>query len=790
MRPETLQLQGFTAYREMAEPVSFSGVDLFALTGPTGAGKSSLIDAMCFALYGKVPRLPANQVEPVISLGRNEARVDFAFTLGGSRYRIVRVVRRQKAGGATTAEARLEGPDLTVAGADLVTQAVESLVGLSFAHFTRCVVLPQGEFAAFLHDQPGNRQKLLKSLLDLGLYERVRQAALVRRQLADSTADTLESLIQDLGQMGPEAEREAAQRVSLLEGLLERVNLFGAEWEDLNASVAELEHRQARLSNDLDLLGAVAAPPGLETLAEKRAGSQDRWKAAVDAMEAAARDSEKRTADLSGMRSLSVVQVLIDGFERRALLAGRLTTGAEVTAVAAASLERAEQEEEAKSEAMVTAEAAVERHKDAHRAHSLRAGLAVGAACPVCLQPVDTLPESETPSETGEVEGALAQARTALDAARKATREARQHHDRSHAQLQALGEQAAELDQALEGSDEAATRSEHLAVSEALALAEAASLRGRQTQKDLATARLDLDALAASESAARIALDAARLRVAALDPPEAGREDLATDWNSLITWAGTRGVSTRGALEAAAGELALLTEQKAARAEALRQDAEGVGVVAAPDQIRDATVAALAAVRERHRHVVEQGERLVEYRETGALQKRNSAVAAALARALDAKGFEAWVLEEALHGLIEGANQVLESLAGGQYQLDLVRRDFEVIDRRNADQRRSVRTLSGGETFLVSLALALSLAERIASLSISGATRLDAIFLDEGFGTLDADSLDSVAAVLHELSGGERMVGIVTHVKELAEQMPVRYLVSNGPSGAVVRMES
>ena len=92
-----------------------------------------------------------------------------------------------------------------------------------------------------------------------------------------------------------------------------------------------------------------------------------------------------------------------------------------------------------------------------------------------------------------------------------------------------------------------------------------------------------------------------------------------------------------------------------------------------------------------------------------------------------------------------------------------------------------MRSLSGGETFQASLAFALALSDHLASLAAGGAARLDAIFLDEGFGTLDADSLDTVAATIEALAGGGRMVGIVTHVRELAERMPVRYVVTKGP---------
>ena len=85
MRPERLEVEGFTAFREPVA-VDFDGADLFAFTGPTGSGKSSLIDAMTFALYGSIPRLDKKAVAPVISQGLLQARVRLDFTVGDVGY--------------------------------------------------------------------------------------------------------------------------------------------------------------------------------------------------------------------------------------------------------------------------------------------------------------------------------------------------------------------------------------------------------------------------------------------------------------------------------------------------------------------------------------------------------------------------------------------------------------------------------------------------------------------------------------------------------------------------------
>lgn len=169
-------------------------------------------------------------------------------------------------------------------------------------------------------------------------------------------------------------------------------------------------------------------------------------------------------------------------------------------------------------------------------------------------------------------------------------------------------------------------------------------------------------------------------------------------------------------------------------------------------------------------------------------QAVKATVAKALAGHLRANNFEKWLLDEALRVLADGANRRLAELARGQYSLSLDSKlDFEVIDHQAADERRSVQSLSGGETFLVSLALALSLADHIAEMSAVGTSRLEAIFLDEGFGTLDPESLEAVASVISEIGAGGKMVGIITHVKELAEMVPCRFEVKKDAVSARVR---
>ena len=164
---------------------------------------------------------------------------------------------------------------------------------------------------------------------------------------------------------------------------------------------------------------------------------------------------------------------------------------------------------------------------------------------------------------------------------------------------------------------------------------------------------------------------------------------------------------------------------------------------------------------------------------------------AILDRDLKRDGFPAYLLEEALVRLAADANRQLDNFPNATFSLAVEGQDFTVIDHANADERRSVRTLSGGESFIASLALAMAFAETLAALagSTNVTATLESLFLDEGFGTLDSENLDSVAGGLEALTGRARMVGVITHIPELAHRLPARIVVAKRGNASEVSVD-
>ena len=135
------------------------------------------------------------------------------------------------------------------------------------------------------------------------------------------------------------------------------------------------------------------------------------------------------------------------------------------------------------------------------------------------------------------------------------------------------------------------------------------------------------------------------------------------------------------------------------------------------------------------------------------------------------------------------ASKSLSSITRGRYALEIDENlNFIMRDNMNGGQRRSVDSLSGGETFLTSLSLALALSSHI---QLKGNSPLEFFFLDEGFGSLDTELLDVVMESLENLHNDRLSVGIITHVEELKNRVPVKLLVSPSDigKGSTVKIE-
>ena len=354
MRPLRLEVRGFTSFREPAV-VDFEGRQLFVITGPTGAGKSSLLDAMIWALYGQVPRVSA-AIRQLITHGEKSMAVRFDFTARGQTYRVSRHVP----GAAGT---RLER--LTDAGewhpladrAREITAQVTEILGLDYPTFTRTIVLPQGAFDAFLRGDERDRRAILTRLLGLDTYVQAGHAARARARNAEDVGAAVRQQLGRLELATPEALAAVEEERAQLE---ERVTDVGRRREQL-AALGELARAAAEASRALatareDALAAAAR------LGEARLAVEEAARALATAERrgeeiAAERGSLGYDIDEHGrLRELAALAVRLEE-SREALEVADAVLGEEQEAVAEARREAGEQRRRAEAAAQARASA-------------------------------------------------------------------------------------------------------------------------------------------------------------------------------------------------------------------------------------------------------------------------------------------------------------------------------------------------------------------------------------------------------------------------------------------------
>ncbi|GAA4713667.1 AAA family ATPase [Brevibacillus fulvus] len=254
MKPIWLKIAGLHSYRELQEIdfAKLSEAGLFGIFGPTGSGKSTILDAITLALYGQVVRLGGG-THPKEVLNQLEQRVfvSFTFEIGAGdrrkRYTIEREFGLDKKGNRRQPEVRLiergtDGvtPDKVLESkATAATQAIESLIGLTLQDFTRAVVLPQGQFSRFLTLKGSERNEMLQRMFQLHEYgEKLNERIRTRYEQNKTELHRLQLELAAIGDVGPEALEHARQTLELAE---QQSKAYAAQREELSAKKREME---------------------------------------------------------------------------------------------------------------------------------------------------------------------------------------------------------------------------------------------------------------------------------------------------------------------------------------------------------------------------------------------------------------------------------------------------------------------------------------------------------------------------------------------------------------------
>lgn len=907
MRPIRIEMSAFGPYagKQTVEMDRLGTSGIYLITGDTGAGKTTIFDAIVFALYGTASsdRRSGDMLRSRYAEPDTPTEVKLVFAYRNKEYEIRRnpTYQRPKLRGEgmtqenASAELRLPGGEILTRTGE-VDEKIREILGMTRDQFMQIAMIAQGDFLKLLLAKTEERRKIFSSIFRTGRYARLEDRL---KQDARQARKTYDDLVREIGF---EQERARIPEGTDRSGLRDEEYLQAIEKfrDEAGKRLEEGEKMQEVLRGELDVLAAriLAAEEhekrkkALEETRQQRTKLQATAEQRKQELEAArsrepeAKEKEarlhveqdrlqqydrleelkqqkteaekRRDSDEAARKKLEEARKVLtqqiqdcrQKIKEKETLSGKAAAlsgekerlrsqGAEYKELKTL-LEACEEASEKWSRAAATYQAACgkeqefgESYRRQHRAFLddqagiLAAELAENQPCPVCgslhhpspAVKTDDAPTRETVEQS---QKRWEESKTAMDeagrkaAALRGTRDSSLQHMEEKAKGLNMPPEPATLKETLM-EEQKRFRSKWKEVTGSLAASEAAAeakvvleekletLRKKQEEDEEAYRKLELESARLQEQIENLSANYSELKETLPYPDRESARKAASLLDREIREIREAVQSAEENEQAVAGRI---------------QEAEG-RMDELQKQIREGESAesmTSAELQEKQTQKKEEQLRLqAEAKEDNLIWETNSAAAGSIRKlsgereqaarkysmlqnlADTANGnlsgkqriqLETYVQQQLFDRILVRANTRFRVMSAGQY--DLVRRkeyqknqqsglDLDVVDHYNGTTR-SVSTLSGGESFMASLSLALGLSDEIQE--SAGGVQLDALFVDEGFGSLDEETLDQAMKAIQTLAeDGGRIVGIISHVTELQNRIDRQLLVRKMKSG-------
>ena len=859
MRIHSLTIQGFGPFKDKQE-IDFDALSqdkIFMLEGPTGAGKSSIIDAIVFSLYGVTAHEAATKSGPAGQRVRSdycepgdETKVCIDFSTGGARYKVTRTAAYdapKKSGEGTTpvnAKAILEfidPPHEAISQVKEVNLRIKEELRLDNEQFSQMVVLPQGDFASFLHASTEKRREVLESIFKTFFYDKIKSQLDVRAKeiqglLANQAQeinhhvrnlqkewveskgeldfDRLEALLNDKNESRDTQNLELQNAIDLLrpnsQKQIEERTAIEKVLNPLKAELALLEDSQEKiqtkteLTQELDGLNSKAdemalkesrlltrqKASGLQTVLESRDSADETME---DALEQIGEEYAELTSTEVKAR-IKELNLAVPALAKKADAAQKAES--ELEDIEELIEESIDIEQKIKALPSITTkvssmnkkvEAAKKKVKE-YRALEKDSYIGIaakklkkGQPCPVCgsedhphpvkaqssyVQDVmDQLEEGVTDfeAELSDLKYELKDATSAskkkfkpsaeLKATQKKLEKSATDAEEIIAEYEAAQEELSDLNDYLQHFIDYESAEKSKIASETKLQSEMKHLKIEDEDSLIEILKINEDVLRSEVTAYN-----GRIKeiLALLAQPDFKKLPDAAELDAKIQVLDDKVT----ALEA---ELSVINDQLAV-VERINEGlkAAQTGIKAALDEIAE---------------LRESGDPYLKLQ--GWVDGKNTA-------GLSLTNF---VLQERLEMILEFASRHLRRMSNGKYEFRLYEEKQGRTQRAGlgitimdyfAGKERPAETLSGGETFYASLALALGLVEVVKG--DNGGIELGTLFIDEGFGSLSDDTLEEVLDVLEDLRE-QRVIGIISHVEGMKTQIPMRLEVRPTEAG-------
>lgn len=872
MKPIKLCISAFGPYAEETEIDfrQFGETGLFLIAGDTGAGKTTIFDAISFVLYGEASagkeRRKSKSFRSDYAAAKTETYVEMTFSHKEHIWCIRRnpeYIRPKLTGeGTTTQYANAQMTNLTTneifSGLSEVNAKVYELIGLTQDQFTQTVMIAQGDFLKILNASSDDRKALFQKLFNTGLYEAVQRRLQEMNNACTKEKESLDSRIQFAAdKVNPEGDfpekesllqycRDPKYAELLLDGLKHLIEHEKAKRSQLHLQQELLENQIASLISQYEQ--GKTLNETFDHLARAEANlaellsHQDEMNKAADKLSRARktlallpdelllRDMKKQLSDQT--EHMQAATLKFEDAEKKLpeahhnlANAERQQANADALLVQASLLEeripvlselsRLLNEQKTLTDQMVLLAAESKKADEAYtsvkeryylgQAGILASTLKAGNPCPVC--------------------GSLTHPQPAQLLADAVTKE---DLELSELQQRKAAERLSKIDKALITTNAGiASAKQHLSDLALDSTQTETDIKNQIAQKRTQAKQISDQIDLCRKKLEALILQAEKSRETVLhcsqqiDKMQKRYSELRTHFDQQLAQAGFENARdylsarlTEDEMDQLEQQIRAHQERKASLSDQIAQQKERVqgkervdlrlitnrqSELSASKKANESSEKALSGKITLHEEACK------EINDSLRLQDRKKETWAVVRDLYDccsgktggnrrAKlSFEAYVQQYYFKQIVAAANKRLTVLTDGVYTLrckeearDRVRQsglDLDVLDR-STGQWRDVSTLSGGESFLASLALALGLSDVVQAQS--GAVRMEAMFIDEGFGTLDEMALRNSLRVLTDLADGKRLIGIISHVHDLEERIDKQIVVTKNLKGSHV----